>query len=250
MSVHRFTFDHHLSSDYLVLPFLQQFFTSAEVLQTFKVLFSETNAWTSLGQVDPSSLVVDQLSTEYSDLSLFNCLFEKGILREDGSIKPCFDTQVSCTPDCLGTLNLICTDPLADLSSFDTPFLVSDELKVCLLDPTSESLGYFPKDTLRKEALFHILFHLVMGGHINQFDENIGPYFDAVKAFSRTFLRVVKKNESSISIRSLVFRVLNLNSSLAPLFPSLHPQNFLLLFVDPIGRQVMTWYHAAPSYYL
>ncbi len=47
----------------------------------------------------------------------------------------------------------------------------------------------------------------------------------------------------------MVYKITDLDSSLSPLFPIEHPQNFMYLTIDPLNRYVTIWYHASDNYY-
>lgn len=43
----------------------------------------------------------------------------------------------------------------------------------------------------RQELLFRIFQHLTLGGPLNQYEDEVGPYFDTVKAFYKSLVRCI-----------------------------------------------------------
>jgi len=62
--------------------------------------------------------------------------------------------------------------------------------------------------------------------------------------------RVTRDNKTKkLNVLSMVYKINDLDSSISPLFPMEHPQNFMYLAIDPLNRYVTIWYHASDSYY-
>jgi hypothetical protein len=97
------------------------------------------------------------------------------IVRKNGDISKCFDVYYSPTGQ--------------DESEEIGDFLISDELRKCLLDPSSESYDIAFQREHRQELLYHIFSHLVLGGRINQFEDNIGPYLQVTKMLYKDMVR-------------------------------------------------------------
>jgi hypothetical protein len=147
-----------------------------------------------------------------------------GVLREDGSIKKCFDEYVD-------------------------GFIVSDNLRKTLLMPQDILYDLF-NEKERKEFIFNVFKSLCLGGKLCQYEDSITPYLDMTKRIYKDLVCVIKDVETKrYKVASVVYKIINIENSLSPLFPISHPQNFCFLSVDPIRRVVNVWYHASDVFY-
>ncbi|XP_019854814.1 PREDICTED: uncharacterized protein C11orf70 homolog isoform X2 [Amphimedon queenslandica] len=195
--------------------FAKDFFASSVVSSTLQVL-TPLEQWVSLNM---DKVTVEQVNASIINMDFFDRLYTSGAVRESsGSIVKCFDEMID-------------------------EFLVSDELrKVVLGDPVYESL-YSTEE--RNEFLFKIFAHIVLGGPVNQYEDNVKPYLDTAKLLYKSLVSVVKDTEtSSLSISSTVLKV-GAKVGGIKMFPSSreHPQSFCYLVIDNIKRHVTVWYH-------
>ncbi|KAI8619060.1 hypothetical protein BC830DRAFT_1216233 [Chytriomyces sp. MP71] len=153
----------------------------------------------------------------------FQHCFESDVLRPDGSIKKCMDEYVDS-------------------------FLVADELRKCLL--TTENKGYatFSAED-RNEFVFHLFKALCLGGKLCQYEDEIEPYLKATKKIYKDFITVTRNVSGNLQVASRVFKLVDVQSSVSPLFPRQHPQNFCYVSVDPIKRNANVFYHANSSFF-
>lgn len=87
-----------------------------------------------------------------------------GILRVNGNIIKCFDEY---TPE---------------------GFIVSDELRKCLIMPETENYTTFSKED-RKEFIFHLFKALCLGGRLCQYEDEIDPYLSVTKKMYKDLIR-------------------------------------------------------------
>ncbi|KAG4087784.1 hypothetical protein H8356DRAFT_1010305 [Neocallimastix lanati (nom. inval.)] len=218
--VERFSYDEYFQS-YQIEDFLQNFFNNPEVRSVLKV-YSSMDKWGHLGEV--KNIQFEELNKTATSLDFFDKLEQNGIIRSDGTIIKCFD-------------------------EYTDHFLVSDELRKCILMPEFETYDIFTEDD-RKEFLFHIFKSICLGGYICQYEDDIQKYFDISKLLYKDFVRVTRDNKTKkLNVISMVYKINDLDSSISPLFPIEHPQNFMYLTIDPMNRYVTVWYHASDSYY-
>jgi hypothetical protein len=86
-------------------------------------------------------------------------------------------------------------------------FTVQDRLREMLLCDESENAELFsPED--RRQLLHRLLSHLVLGGPMCQYEEELTPYVETVKRLYKSLL-AVQKNPSSgkVEVTSVVYAV-------------------------------------------
>ncbi|KAI9141107.1 hypothetical protein BKA69DRAFT_427363 [Paraphysoderma sedebokerense] len=231
MYMKRFAYDQFFQP-YQVHSFLNSFFSDANVLAQLKVI-SGSDTWCSLGSVTKDSIKWQELKSTVLSLNFFDKLQQNGIIRSNGSIAKCLDEYYS--------------PPSDEYEPGD--FIISDLLRKTILDPCFDSYELFD-DEERNEFIFHIFKRLVLGGTICQFEDEWTEYLETTKLIYKDLVRVQKERiTSNLMIASHVYQIKNLESSVAPLFPMEHTQNFMYVSIDPVRRNVSVWYHASPSYY-
>lgn len=87
----------------------------------------------------------------------------KGVLREDGNIVKCLDEYVD-------------------------NFIVSDNLRKCLIMPVSESYDSFSTED-REEFIFHVFTALALGGKLCQYEDAIKEYTESTKLVYKDLIR-------------------------------------------------------------
>lgn len=219
--VQRFRFEkrHHRLA---AAEFLMELFNDATVQEHFRVL-GEGNEWVSPQPItDVSCEVVpaDVVSLEFFD-RLSEC--EPAVVRAaTGSLVKCMDQVVE-------------------------GFTVQDRLREMLLCDESENAELFsPED--RRQLLHRLLSHLVLGGPMCQYEEELTPYVETVKRLYKSLL-AVQKNPSSgkVEVTSVVYAVTAVEAENWRLFPKQSRQNFLYVCVDPVRRNCTVWYNAHTS---
>jgi cilia- and flagella-associated protein 300 len=86
--------------------------------------------------------------------------------------------------------------------------------------------------------------------HNWQYEDELEPYLTATRQIYKDLISVVKDSSTGkLKVSSMVFKITDMKSSVSPLFPLKHPQNFCYFAIDPLRRNVNLFYHASDSYY-
>jgi len=118
-----------------------------------------------------------------------------------------------------------------------------------LLNPDSEYADLFSKEE-KDEFLFRIFKHLVIGGTLCQYEDNLTPYLDITKILYKDLVRVSPEEGGELLVTSSVIQILeakcdSYDPSKNLIFSRPHINNFFYLIVDPFKRVVYTLYHQA-----
>ena len=158
----RFSYDQFLQA-YQVDRFLVDFFNDPNVQPLLQVLCSGER-WGRLGKVD--SIQKEELNHSITSLDFFDRLKDHGIVRKSsGDIVKCFD-------------------------EYYESFLISDELRKCLLMEEFENYDIFSEQD-RKEFIFHLFKGLCLGGRLCQYEDNIEPYLNTTRKIYKDLVRFV-----------------------------------------------------------
>ncbi|KAI9188374.1 hypothetical protein H9P43_002765 [Blastocladiella emersonii ATCC 22665] len=235
------------SYDQFVAPhqyeaFLKQFFADPVVRGDLQLVGS-TDALRPLSG-STGNLAFHPLAVTRCDMSIFDGLFDSGVVRRNGAIVKCFDDYYSPAA--------VPTAPSADLHAEPGDTLIPDELRRAMLDASSDHFDSAVTTTDRRELLYHLFAHLVLGGRVNQFEDEIAPYLTVAKLIYKKMISATRSQSDPnvIQLHGAAFAVLPRNAdSTAPLFPMRHRQNFLIAAIDPLRRRVTLWYHASTAFY-
>lgn len=190
--------------------FLKDLVNSAEVRRCFPPINSAAKVEVV------SDVQFTELKVRLISMDLFDRLQETGKVDASGSIR-------KMIPDYIDGIE------------------VADRVREVLLMEESEDYGLFSADE-RSEFLFHIFKHLVLGGGLCQYEDEIGPYLDTAKNVYKDLVAVGKDQTSEeLRVLSRVYELQG-NSDFLP-FPEFHPQNFLYVAVDPSYRHVNLWWN-------
>ncbi|KAJ3192055.1 hypothetical protein HK101_007114 [Irineochytrium annulatum] len=222
----RFSYDQVLQA-YQIKDFLLDFFNDPNSNPHLKVL-GTMDRWGNLGKVRS----VDFTTTHHTvtSLSFFDRLKTPTPtipivpVREDNSIRKCLDVYT------------------------DQGFVISDELRQCLLMPECESYDLF-SSAERGEFIFHLFKALCLGGRLCQFEDSLDPYLEVTRKLYKDLITVARGDAGGLRVASLVYRIDGVKSEGSPLFPMDHPQNFCYVSIDPLRRHVNVFYHASDVYY-
>ncbi|RKP21902.1 hypothetical protein ROZALSC1DRAFT_26731, partial [Rozella allomycis CSF55] len=196
--------------------FIKAFLNDSTVQETIKVLNHNGN-FAKLGLV--KTFKAEKIKCSKISMDFFDRLEESGIVRNEGSISKCFD-------------------------EYTDHFICSDELQKMLLIEESENFDLFSHED-RDEFLFRIFKHLVLGGPVCQYEDEINTYLDMTKLIYKDLVSVKKDIETGkLMISSEVFSISCVNDNAETLFPDEHPQNFFYLAVDSLRRHITVLYHA------
>lgn len=110
-----------------------------------------------------------------------------------------------------------------------------------------EESQYYPivhEDQYQNEFLFRVFQHIVLGGAMCQYDDNILEYLDITKRLYKDLITVAKDQDTGeIKVHSYVFQVKHIEGS-SGLFPAAgHPQNFFYVIIDPLHWHCTLFYH-------
>ncbi|CAD7967083.1 unnamed protein product [Amoebophrya sp. A25] len=177
----------------------------------------------------PSGLEVDlvDISTTETSMAMFEKLEECGAVGRSGHIKGRLDEYVG---------DVVVNNLIREVFYMEESDLYDT---------------YSAKE--RKEFIFRIFQHLVMGGATNQYEDDISEYLKATKAFLRDLVSVKKRDDGEPEVTSMVFEVTGLHdgsarkSSSGGLFKREHTTNFCYLIVDTLMRHVTMWKFAYES---
>lgn len=164
-----------------------------------------------------------KLSTEVVNMGFFDILCDKDITTTTGYIKK--------EPD-----------------EYLEGMVMGDRARYALAFEESEFYEIFD-DKIRKEFIFRIFKHLVLGGAVWQFEDNIKDYLEQTQKFYKDLVAVFKDSETEdIKVGSHAFEIKKINDS--DVFgDSEHPQNWAYVVVDPIHWHVNIWYHKWSSWW-
>jgi len=221
MRVTRFRFDQPFQR-YELDQFVQDFFNNEEVVAALQVLATVRGSWCNVGQADSvTAIKTEPVSCMATSMGFFDRFYDCGVVRPNGSI-------CGCIPEYT-----------------EDDFCINQELGKIMLLEDSEHYATFSEDE-RRELLFRLFQHFSLGGPLNQYEDEIGPYFDIVKHFYKGLVSVGKDAKTgavhSTSVAIQIQSVDGLNS-LFPQDPD-HPQNFMYLIVNPARREATVLYHA------
>jgi len=155
-----------------------RFTCSNGVYETLRDFFVETGI---LG-FKQNEVKLEELNTESVDLGLFTRLKSKGLVAENGDLRKCPEERIDGA-----TCSTLLCDALINEESLNADIFNEEE---------------------RKELLFQLLQILIIGGPLNQFEENIKPYFQVLKELYKSLVHVTKDSVSNgIKVTSKAFRV-------------------------------------------
>nr|XP_002132152.1 cilia- and flagella-associated protein 300-like isoform X1 [Ciona intestinalis] len=198
--------------------FVHDFFHDEVVLANIQAM-SPSGAW---GYVAPAdNVAIEELNSTVTSLNFFDKLKNEGIVRENGSICKCFD-------------------------EFYEGVTISDELRKMLLLEDSDNFECY-SDEERKEFIFKLFFHFVIGGPICQFEDNIQPYLDVTKSLYKDLIAVQRDGETKeMIVLTKAYKVKTMDSKGCMTYPAEeeHDQTFAYLTIDPLKRQAVLLYHA------
>lgn len=152
---------------------------------------------------------------------------------------------------------------------------VSDQLRsLLMLGDEAEAYNLF-SEAERKEFLFHVFHRVVAGGAVCQYEDEAGPYKEAVKEIYKSLISVGKKkgctpssaddvdgNEGpKLEVQSLACQITDvkvkddktgklksaMKSCFFPKDDRTGNHNWMYAIVDPIRRTIVVWYNAFHS---
>ena len=110
---------------------------------------------------------------------------------------------------------------------------INSLLREAWLDEESEHYPVF-EDQMRKELLVQLLMLLVIGGSLNQYDDNITEYRKCLKEIYKEVVSIRKEGSTGhVYLDSFVYELQEIDGE--PLFEE-HPQNKVIFVVSPSKR--------------
>lgn len=222
LKVQRFRFDQPFQR-YELDDFLLDFFNDEAVALSLQVLGDVRGGWTSVGQPGKcSALKTEKLNCTATSMAFFDRLYECGVVRQSGSI-------VGCIPEYT-----------------EDDFAINQEMGKLMLLDDSEHYDVF-SEAERSELIFRIFQHMTLGGPLNQYEDEIGPYFDVVKKFYKGLISVAKDPKTGAVFTTSVAAQIKVADGMLDIFPNKqpdHPQNFCYVVLNPTRREVSVLYYA------
>ncbi|GFQ88613.1 cilia- and flagella-associated protein 300 [Trichonephila clavata] len=128
------------------------------------------------------SMEIETVPCTLLSTDIFDRIYDRGIVLQDGTIRKCFEEYVN-------------------------DIVIADELRNMLLMEESDNY-YLYEEMERKEFLFRIFQHFCLGGSLNQYEDNIEPYFLMAKTLYKDLICVRKTGtQKKITIMSKVYKV-------------------------------------------
>ena len=94
----------------------------------------------------------------------------------------------------------------------------------------------------RSELLFNIFIMVVVGGHLNQYEDYLIPYRDATRELYKHLVSVRKDySNDQMFVDTFVYSIKSVDG--APVFRESHPQNYLFVVVQPFTKVVTIMRH-------
>jgi Domain of unknown function (DUF4498) len=113
-------------------------------------------------------------------------------------------------------------------------------------DRTAVLAGVLSYDE-QAEFLWQLCGRLVVGGSLNQFEDNIEVYKEATRALYKELMAVQKDTAGNIVVRSRVYEVKRLQTTRRKLFTRPQRNNFCYLFLDPATAICRCIHHDAAA---
>jgi len=221
MRVSRFRFDQAFQR-YELDDFVKDFFNDQTGALALQVLSNVQGHWTSVGAPNSCSAVkTEPVECTATSMEFFDRFYDAGVVRLNGAI-------CGCVPEYT-----------------EDDFAVNNELSKLMLMEDSDHYDTF-SESERSELIFRLFKHLILGGPLNQYEDEIGPYFDTVKKMYKSLIGVGKDTKTGqVFCTSTVVKV-TAAEGLGKLFPqdNGHPQNFCYLIINPTRRELTVWYYA------
>eukprot|EP00756_Hemistasia_phaeocysticola_P061772 Hpha_TRINITY_DN5181_c0_g1::TRINITY_DN5181_c0_g1_i1::g.192902::m.192902 len=205
--------------------FIHSFFNSSTV-RSLVQLVSSSGRPASLGSGTARDIKWDPLECSLVSMDFFERLFDGEVVRSGGAICKMMD----------------------DFKAGGVT--ISDKLRQLFMDEdNSDSAGMFT-DKEQREFLYHIMWRVLSGGAMMQYEDDFQVYKDIVKGVYKDLI-TVQRNPSTAEIEpaSIVYQVREVGGTASPLFgrPEFENHNFCYLSVNPLRREVTFWYHGFVS---
>lgn len=122
-------------------------------------------------------------------------------------------------------------------------FTVHDQLRELILCEDSVNRNVIT-DSERSEFLWQVFEHVVLGGNVNQFEDDAMAYRSVAKLFYKCLIRVRRESTSHLAVKSTVFKVTSQMFGEIPLFPTESKNNFCYVVADNVSKTCHLIYHA------
>jgi len=222
--VQKFRFDQKFET-FTAEQFVRDFFTDPTVQGHLQIASKHGMV---RGPGTPQAVSLKKLNTTATNLEFFDMLKDDdlpsgAIIRDDGKIVGCFE-------------------------DWEEGVCIQDKLRAAMCKRDCEEWDAIPEH-MRDELLFCVFRHLVLGGAMCQWEDNVEPYLEASKQLYKDLVKARKNADSGqIEITTLAYQV---NGVQAPtdLFPTPYaPNNWCLVLIDPVPRHVTYYYHGVVGF--
>merc|ERR1712023_197704 len=205
--------------------FVRDFFSDPTVQAHLQIA---TRSGMVRGPGTPKAVGLTKLSTTATNLDFFDIFKDEdlpggAIIREDGRIGGC-------------------------LEEWEEGVCIQDRLRLAMCKRDTEEWDLVPGH-MRKELLFGLFRHLVLGGSMCQWEDNIEGYLEATKLIYKDMVKARKSAETGqVEITTQAYQVHHVEGA-ADLFPSPNaPNNWCLVLIDPVPRHVTFYYHGVVGF--
>lgn len=210
--------------------FILSLFQSPEV-QTHVQLGDGRGGTTAFPTVNTAKVHYRELTTNAISLDLFNPAVEnENIVRgDDGDVRRMMDVYL---PDGI---------------------TVSDQWRsLFMLGEESEYYDTFSEEQ-KREFLYHLMWRIVAGGALNQWEDSVNVYKDFAREFYKDLVSVGRDSATgTVQVTSHVFQVFEVNGGDVPLFPkecgdvdvTRSNFNYFYVVVNPTRREAIVWYNS------
>ncbi|GFS88720.1 cilia- and flagella-associated protein 300 [Nephila pilipes] len=165
------------------------------------------------------SIEIETVPCSLLSTDIFDRIYDRGIVLQDGTIRKCFEEYIN-------------------------DIVVADELRNMLLIEESDNYSLF-KEEERAEFLFRIFQYFCLGGSLNQYEDNIEPYFLTAKTLYKDLVCVRKAGiQKKITIMSKVYKITVFDDAV-PIYPSKksHQQDFAFVILNSMLNEVIIMHH-------
>ncbi|KAF4657864.1 hypothetical protein FOL47_008287 [Perkinsus chesapeaki] len=234
MVIIRFLYDSPANSEDEARFMVNQFFASSEAQRILPHACAGVGSLGSQAKVE-----LDPVSISQTDMSIFHVLTEKrivnpstgriqGRLEEDWEGIPLYDTLREA---------LVCEDS----ELYEVFSKKARNEWVSLPVPFHATTSTVFLAAMRRELLFKVFWHVVIGGASNQYDEVITPYIEHTKQIFKDLVSVRLAPDGSIICPCRAYRVTGVSGT--KLHSNDHPSNYCYVIVDPTMRHLTVWYY-------
>ena len=116
----------------------------------------------------------------------------------------------------------------------------SNKLRLALLWEDDENYEEVHQEKYQNEFIFNLFQFLILGGSMNQYDDDVTEYLTETKNLYKDLVTVAKDQETGdVKTQCFVFKINGITSDNGPKIEfDNHPQDFFYVIVDPLHWHV------------